>query len=290
MLITFIVLYLLASIGIGLYAATRVHNTADYAVAGRSLPLAVVIATTFATWFGSETVLGVSARFVDGGLGAVVEDPFGASMCLVLVGLFFAYKLYKKNLITLGDYYRQRYGRVIEVACSAIIMFSYLGWVAAQITALGLVFNLLTQGAVSVTLGMVIGTVIDPDMKNQIRVTVVATGLGRPTVRQHQHQQQHSHQAPAVQPQMRVVQQRTRAPLTGADYSGYEKPTVQRQRAVGTLRRRADIGHRQVSSVMTERAVSALPSQLASQPRPPPAPARTRSARNRGVCCLTSPR
>jgi len=31
-------------------------------------------------------------------------------MCLVLVGLFFAYKLYQKNLITLGDYYRQRYG------------------------------------------------------------------------------------------------------------------------------------------------------------------------------------
>ena len=90
MLMIFIVLYLLVSLGIGLYAAKRVKNTADYAVAGRSLPLAVVIATTFATWFGSETVLGVSARFVDGGLGSVVEDPFGASMCLVLVGLFFA--------------------------------------------------------------------------------------------------------------------------------------------------------------------------------------------------------
>ena len=188
MLITFIVLYLLVSIGIGLYAATRVHNTADYAVAGRSLPLAVVIATTFATWFGSETVLGVSARFVDGGLGAVVEDPFGASMCLVLVGLFFAYKLYKKNLITLGDYYRQRYGRVIEVACSAIIMFSYLGWVAAQITALGLVFNLLTQGYVSVTMGMVIGTVIvlvytlyggmwSVAMTDFVQMIVIAVGL-----------------------------------------------------------------------------------------------------------------
>ena len=160
MLVTFIVLYLLASIAIGLYAATRVHNTADYAVAGRRLPLAVVIATTFATWFGSETVLGVSARFIDSGLGGVVEDPFGASMCLVLVGLFFAYRLYQKNLITLGDYYRLRFGRTIEVLCSIIIMFSYLGWVAAQVTALGLVFNMLTQGAVSVTLGMVIGTVI----------------------------------------------------------------------------------------------------------------------------------
>ena len=188
MLITFIVLYLLASIGIGLYAATRVHNTADYAVAGRSLPLAVVIATTFATWFGSETVLGVSARFVDGGLGAVVEDPFGASMCLILVGLFFAYKLYQKNLITLGDYYRQRYGRVIEVACSAIILFSYLGWVAAQITALGLVFNLLTQGHMSVTVGMVVGTAIvlvytlyggmwSVAMTDFVQMIVIAVGL-----------------------------------------------------------------------------------------------------------------
>ncbi|MEG2631258.1 MAG: sodium:solute symporter family protein, partial [Comamonas sp.] len=160
MLITFIVLYLLASIGIGLYAATRVKNTADYAVAGRSLPLAVVIATTFATWFGSETVLGVSAQFVKQGLGGVVEDPFGAGMCLVLVGLFFAYKLYQKNLITIGDYYRLRFGRTIEMLCSAIIIFSYLGWVGAQITALGLVFNLLTQGAMSITAGMIVGTLI----------------------------------------------------------------------------------------------------------------------------------
>ncbi|MFZ1500349.1 MAG: sodium:solute symporter family protein [Giesbergeria sp.] len=160
MLLTFIAFYLLVSIAIGLYAARRVHTTADYAVAGRSLPLPVVIATTFATWFGSETVLGVPARFIDGGLGAVVEDPFGASMCLVLVGLFFAYRLYQKNLITLGDYYRQRFGRNVEVICSAIIIFSYLGWVAAQITALGLVFNLLTQGVLSVTVGMVLGTLI----------------------------------------------------------------------------------------------------------------------------------
>ena len=160
MLVTFIVLYLLGSVAIGLWAATRVHNTADYAVAGRSLPLAVVIATTFATWFGSELVLGVSARFVEGGLSEVVEDPFGASMCLILVGLFFAYRLYQKNLITLGDYYRQRFGRTVEVVCSGIIIFSYLGWVAAQVTALGLVFNLITQGALSVTAGMVLGTLV----------------------------------------------------------------------------------------------------------------------------------
>jgi len=148
MLMTFIAVYLLVSIGIGLYAARRVHNTADYAVAGRNLPLYVVVATTFATWFGSELVLGVSAEFVKEGLGGVVEDPFGAGFCLILVGLFFAYKLYKKNLITIGDYYRLRYGKTVEVLCSIIIIFSYLGWVAAQVAALGLVFNMLTDGAI----------------------------------------------------------------------------------------------------------------------------------------------
>ena len=148
MLISFIVLYLMASIAIGLYAATRVKNTADYAVAGRSLPLAVVIATTFATWFGSETVLGVPGQFVKENLGGIVEDPFGAGMCLILVGFFFARKLYRRNIITIGDYYRQRYGALIEVLCSIIIIFSYLGWVGAQVTALGLVFNLLSQGEI----------------------------------------------------------------------------------------------------------------------------------------------
>jgi cell division protein FtsZ len=77
---------------------------------------------------------------------------------------------------------------------------------------------------------VVVGTVIDAEMKNQIRVTVVATGLGRPTVR---HQLAHQQQPAAAQPQMRVVQQRTRGPLTGADYAALDKPTVQRQRAVG---------------------------------------------------------
>ena len=160
MLISFIVLYLMASIAIGLYAATRVKNTADYAVAGRSLPLAVVIATTFATWFGSETVLGVPGQFVKENLGGIVEDPFGAGMCLILVGFFFARKLYRRNIITIGDYYRQRFGRVVEVLCSLIIIFSYLGWVGAQITALGLVFNLLSQGAISLAWGMTIGTLV----------------------------------------------------------------------------------------------------------------------------------
>lgn len=160
MLVTFVGLYLVVTVVIGLAAARRVRSSTDYALAGRSLPLAMIITTTFATWFGSETVLGVSAEFVKGGLGSVIEDPFGASMCLVLVGMFFAHRLYRMNLITISDYYRKRFGSGVEVFCSVMIIVSYLGWVGAQVTALGLVFNLLSQGSISITGGMVLGTAI----------------------------------------------------------------------------------------------------------------------------------
>ena len=159
MLLTLVAVYLLITIAIGLLAARRVKNTADFAIAGRNLPLVMIVTTTFATWFGSETVLGIPARFIEGGLGGVVEDPFGAGTCLILVGLFFAGKLYRMTLLTISDYYRERYGRIVEVACSLIIMLSYLGWVSAQVTALGLVFNLLSGGSISIPVGMVIGVV-----------------------------------------------------------------------------------------------------------------------------------
>jgi SSS family solute:Na+ symporter len=157
-LIVFVALYLLGTLALGVWAGTRIKNTGDFAVAGRSLPLVMVITTTFATWFGAETVMGIPAKFIQGGLNAIVEDPFGAGMCLVLVGVFFAAKLYRQNLLTIGDIYRKRYGKGIEVFCSLAIIVSYLGWVAAQITALGLVFSVLTNGAMSETAGMVVGT------------------------------------------------------------------------------------------------------------------------------------
>jgi solute:Na+ symporter, SSS family len=157
-LISFVVLYLLGTLGLGVWAGTRIKNTTDFAVAGRSLPLIMVVTTTFATWFGAETVMGIPAKFVQGGLNAIVEDPFGAGTCLILVGMFFAARLYKLNLLTIGDFYRQRFGKGIEVFCSVAIIISYLGWVAAQITALGLVFSVLTNGAMSETAGMIVGT------------------------------------------------------------------------------------------------------------------------------------
>lgn len=155
----FVILYWVLSVALGIYTTKFVKNTRDFAVAGRSLPMTMVTAMVFATWFGSEAILGVSATFLTDGLGGIVEDPFGAAMCLILVGVFFARPLYRMNLLTIGDYFRQRFGRTVEILVTICIVISYLGWVAAQIVALGVVFNVISGGFVSQEGGMLIGAV-----------------------------------------------------------------------------------------------------------------------------------
>jgi SSS family transporter len=160
MLIGSVIVYLLVTIAIGLWAAQRVHNSKDYVLAGRSLPLYMNTATVFATWFGAESVLSVSVEFSKSGLAGIIADPFGSSMCLVIVALFFARAFYRMDLLTIGDFYRKRYGRTMELGTSVVIAVSYLGWTAAQLTALGLVFSTLTDGAVSLSTGIVLSGVV----------------------------------------------------------------------------------------------------------------------------------
>jgi solute:Na+ symporter, SSS family len=157
MLITFVVAYLLVTITIGLLAARRVHGAKDFLVAGRSLPLYMNVATVFATWFGAETVLSVSATFAKDGLNGIPGDPFGASVCLVIAALLFARLFYRMNLLTIGDFYKQRYGKGVEVLTSFAIVASYLGWTSAQMTALGLVIATLSGGAVDLNTAILIG-------------------------------------------------------------------------------------------------------------------------------------
>ncbi len=157
MLTTFVVFYLIVTMAIGLLAARRVHGSKDFLVAGRSLPLYMNVATVFATWFGAETVLSISATFAKDGLHGIPGDPFGATACLLLAAFFFARLFYRMNLLTIGDFYRQRYGKGVEVLTSVAIVLSYLGWTSAQMTALGLVISTLSGGSLDLTQAILIG-------------------------------------------------------------------------------------------------------------------------------------
>jgi SSS family transporter len=144
LLLASIILYLIVTVLVGVWASRRVETSGDFMLAGRSLPLMISSAALFATWFGSETVFGASSRFLAGGLYGVIEDPFGAALCLVVFGLFFARKLYNMNLMTLGDFFKVRYGRRVELVASIFLAPPYLGYIAAQLVAMGLVLSAVT--------------------------------------------------------------------------------------------------------------------------------------------------
>lgn len=155
-------------------------------LAGRSLPLALSSAALFATWFGSETVFGASSEFLKGGLYGVIEDPFGAALCLLLFGLFFARKLYNMNLLTLGDFFKIKYGKKIELVASAFLALPYVGYIAAQLVAMGLILNVVTgmvvwQGvvisALVVTLYTYVGGMWAISITDFIQSIIIVVGL-----------------------------------------------------------------------------------------------------------------
>ena len=158
MLLAAIIAYLILTILVGFWASRRVTTSSDYILAGRSLPLWLGASAMFATWFGSETVFGASSEFLQHGLYGVIEDPFGAALCLFIFGMFFARKLYDLRLLTLGDFFKIRFGRSTELVASVFLAPPYLGYIAAQLVAMGLILNVVA--GVGTDEGIVISAVV----------------------------------------------------------------------------------------------------------------------------------
>lgn len=158
MLLISVVLYFVFTLSIGFYASRKVKSSVDFINAGRNLHPAINTAALFALWFGSETVFGASSEFAKHGLRGIIEDPMGGVLCLLLTGFFFSRKLYKLNLLTIGDLFRRNFGARVEMVASFLMVISFIGYAGAQIVALGL----LTQTLLGVNLqtGMYISTSI----------------------------------------------------------------------------------------------------------------------------------
>ena len=186
MLLLSIIAYLVLTVLVGFWASRKVRTSNDFMLAGRSLPLMLGSSALFATWFGSETVFGASSEFLEGGLYHVIEDPFGASLCLVIFGWFFAAKLYRMNLLTLGDFFKVRYGRTTELMATFFLAPPYIGYIAAQLVAMGLILSVvahisLAEGilisASVVTLYTIIGGMWAITITDFIQTVIIISGL-----------------------------------------------------------------------------------------------------------------
>lgn len=143
---------------LGWWASRFVKNANDFVVAGRQMPLMVVSAGLFATWFGSETVMGASTAFLQEGVMGIIEDPLGAALCLFFVGLFMARPLYRMNLLTFSDFFRGRYNKAAESLSAVVMIPSYWGWIAAQLIALATILKVIT--GIEIGYGVMIFSII----------------------------------------------------------------------------------------------------------------------------------
>jgi Na+/proline symporter len=152
--------YVVVQLGIAFFVASRVKNEQDYLVAGRSLGLGMGIFTVFATWFGAETCVGAAAKAYGGGLSETNADPFGYTICLVLMALVFAVPLYRRGLTTLADLFRARWGGGVEKLAALIMVPGSILWAAAQIRAFGIVLGVSSSIDLDVMILIAGGVVI----------------------------------------------------------------------------------------------------------------------------------
>jgi Na+/proline symporter len=181
-----VIVYLVVTVLVGLIASRMVRNSDDFLSASRKVPFLLSSFALFAFWFGSETVFGASSEFIQHGLLGVIEDPFGAFLCLILFALIFVRPLYRQNINTLGDLFRKTYGPRIETIASVFMQFTFLGYVAAQIIALSILFDILfgldpvigkVTGAAIVTLYTAAGGMWAVSITDFIQSIVIVVGL-----------------------------------------------------------------------------------------------------------------
>ena len=136
--------YVVLVLLIGYLSGRKVKNVQDFLVAGRRLPMWMATATLLATWFGAGSSMGVAATVYSGGIRDVLADPFGASVSLILAGIFLVGILRKMNHMTVTDVIQSRFGAGPAIYASFWMIPVYVGWLGSQVLGLGVILNLLT--------------------------------------------------------------------------------------------------------------------------------------------------
>lgn len=175
--LTGILVYILAQLLIGVFVSKKIKNEDDYLLAGRSLGTGLATLSVFATWFGAETCIGAAGAVYEEGLSGATLDPFGYSLCLVLMGLVFSIPLWRRQLTTLADLFRLRYSQHIEKLAVLMMVPGTIMWAAAQIRAFGQVLSATSGFEVEMTIACAALVVIVYTMYGGLMADVITDAV-----------------------------------------------------------------------------------------------------------------
>ena len=183
---TGVAVYLLLMIVIGALASRSSGTAEDFMVSGRRMPMWLCTMTLIATWFGAGPMMGAAGASYEGGLLAVIADPFGAGLVMFLCGFFFVRLFRRLRLLTYIEMFDSRYGKTAATVAAIGSIVSNTGWTAAMLVAFGLVFQSLTGiplevgiigGAVVVFIYTVAGGMWAVAMTDFVQMLIITIGL-----------------------------------------------------------------------------------------------------------------
>lgn len=157
-ILLFLGIYMLVIIGLGIFYSRRVHEADDLTVAGRSLSFIFIVPSILATWICAGAMMGAAGYAFLFGMQGVIFDPWAPALCMVIIGLFFAYRMRRAKYMTVADFFNHRYGNLSGFLYTIIQILSAMAWLGGQLVALGIIVYLTT--GFSLQVAVIIATVV----------------------------------------------------------------------------------------------------------------------------------
>ena len=146
--------YVLVLLGISLYKSRMVRSGDDFMVAGRSVPVHMLIATLVCTWIGSGSLFGTAGLTFRTGIS---ELWFSAGAWIgILIVYLIAARVRRIAEYTLTDLLERRYGRIAKMLSTITIIIAYMVIAGYQFRGGGRFISILAEGAISPETGMLI--------------------------------------------------------------------------------------------------------------------------------------
>lgn len=143
--ITGFAFFVMAIVWVGVRQKRTINNLSDYIVSGRSLSFSNTVGAILSTWVGAGSILGLSSEiYRSGSLQAIISLPLACSLGLFFMGLLASSKIRRYRCYTIGDIIEVHYGKYCAMLFALLMALQYFCIVAAQFSAMGLMFHHFT--------------------------------------------------------------------------------------------------------------------------------------------------
>ncbi len=149
-----VLIYVLMLLGISVYKSRTVKSADDFMVAGRSVPVYMLVATLVCTWIGSGSLFGTAGLTFRTGVSELWFSS-GAWVGILVVYLIAA-RVRRIAQYTLTDLLEKRYSQVAKVLGTITIIIAYMVIAGYQFKGGGRFIAILSEGSITPETGMLI--------------------------------------------------------------------------------------------------------------------------------------